>query len=70
MVDTAGKLIRSTLRTAQEYVSLIEKNAAQITGMGIVYASNHVTVVEGSFGEFVQAQGFQIYHLSKAKVSN
>lgn len=58
VVDTAGKLVRSTLRTAQEYVALIEKNAAQITGMGIVYAPNNITVVEGAFGDFIAGGRF------------
>ena len=32
IIDVAAKLVRSTLRTAEEYVSLIEKNANYITG--------------------------------------
>jgi phenol 2-monooxygenase len=58
VVDTAGRLVHSTLRTTQEYVTLIEKNAAQITGMGIVYAPNNITVVEGAFGEFIPGGRF------------
>lgn len=32
VVEVAAKLVRSTLRTAEEYVGLVEKNAANITG--------------------------------------
>lgn len=32
VVNVAGKLVRSTLRSAEEYVKLVEMNAANITG--------------------------------------
>jgi len=32
VVDTAAKLVRSTMRTAEEYVGVIEKHAGNITG--------------------------------------
>lgn len=58
VVDVAAKLVRSTLRTAQEYVSLIEKNAGNITGMGINYLPNALTVMEGEVGGFVAGTRF------------
>lgn len=33
VIEVAAKLVRSTIKTAQEYVSLIERNASYITGM-------------------------------------
>jgi phenol 2-monooxygenase (NADPH) len=33
VVDVAGKLVRSTLRTAEEYVKIVERSAANITGV-------------------------------------
>lgn len=53
VVNVAGKLVRSTLKTAQEYVELVEKSAANITGMGITYAANSPAVIEGTVGDFV-----------------
>lgn len=67
VVNVAGKLVRSTLRTAQEYVELIEKSAANITGMGIVYAPNSNTVIEGSFGEFSAGSRFPDIYFVKNK---
>jgi phenol 2-monooxygenase len=32
VVDVAAKLVRSTMRTAEEYVNIVEKSAANITG--------------------------------------
>ncbi|KAH6671280.1 monooxygenase [Halenospora varia] len=52
VVDTAGKLVRSTMRTAEEYVSIIEKHAGNITGMGITYPITTPFVVPGCYGEF------------------
>ncbi|KAK8220809.1 putative monooxygenase [Phyllosticta capitalensis] len=39
IIDVAAKLVRSTVKTATEYVDLIERNAAYITGMGVNYAA-------------------------------
>lgn len=32
VIDVAAKLVRSTIKTAKEYVGIIEKNAGYITG--------------------------------------
>ncbi|CAG8951006.1 hypothetical protein HYFRA_00006403 [Hymenoscyphus fraxineus] len=53
VVNVASKLVRSTLKTAQEYVELVEASANNITGMGITYAPNVPTVIEGTVGDFV-----------------
>ncbi|KAH8657483.1 putative monooxygenase [Tricladium varicosporioides] len=53
VVDIAGKLVRSTMRTAEEYVSIIEKHAGNITGMGITYPMTTPFAVPGCYGEFV-----------------
>lgn len=47
VIDTSGKLVRSTKYSdtgthAQDYVKLVEKNAGNITGMGIRYNENTV----------------------------
>ncbi|EOD52644.1 putative fad binding domain containing protein [Neofusicoccum parvum UCRNP2] len=47
VIDVAAKLVRSTVKTATEYVDLIEKNANYITGMGVTYEDN-TAVVQGS----------------------
>ncbi|KAF2137130.1 uncharacterized protein K452DRAFT_302277 [Aplosporella prunicola CBS 121167] len=47
VIDVAAKLVRSTVKTAAEYVELIEKNANYITGMGVTYDAN-TPVVQGS----------------------
>ncbi|EKG16671.1 Monooxygenase FAD-binding protein [Macrophomina phaseolina MS6] len=47
VIDVAAKLVRSTVKTAQEYVELIEKNANYITGMGVTY-ENNTSVIQGS----------------------
>ncbi|KAK0661774.1 Aromatic hydroxylase fmpF [Lasiodiplodia hormozganensis] len=46
VIDVAAKLVRSTVKTATEYVELIEKNANYITGMGVTYESN-TSVIQG-----------------------
>jgi 2-polyprenyl-6-methoxyphenol hydroxylase-like FAD-dependent oxidoreductase len=33
VVDVAAKLVRSTMRTSEEYVKIVERSAANITGM-------------------------------------
>ncbi|KAI9737020.1 MAG: hypothetical protein M1834_000609 [Cirrosporium novae-zelandiae] len=52
VIDVAAKLVRSTVRTAQEYVEIIEKNAGYITGMGVSYPPSGKLVEESSYGEF------------------
>ncbi|KAF4308253.1 putative FAD binding domain containing protein [Botryosphaeria dothidea] len=47
VIDVAAKLVRSTVKTAQEYVELIERNANYITGMGVTYDEN-TSVTQGS----------------------
>ncbi|KAM0324903.1 hypothetical protein ACHAQA_007869 [Verticillium albo-atrum] len=37
VIDVAATLVRETVRTAQSYVSAIERNAGYITGMGVSY---------------------------------
>ncbi|KAL0260619.1 hypothetical protein SLS55_004309 [Diplodia seriata] len=46
VIDVAAKLVRSTVKTATEYVELIEKNANYITGMGVTY-DNNTAVIQG-----------------------
>jgi hypothetical protein len=53
VINVAASLVRSTLRTAQEYVAIIEKSAANITGMGITYKPITPLVVESSVAQFV-----------------
>ncbi|EJD47422.1 putative monooxygenase [Auricularia subglabra TFB-10046 SS5] len=48
VIDVAAKLVRSTLRTAEEYVGLIEKNAGYITGMGVTYPEGATALVAGA----------------------
>ncbi|KAH6645021.1 FAD binding domain-containing protein [Truncatella angustata] len=37
VINVAARLVRDTMRSAQEYVATIEKNAGYITGMGVSY---------------------------------
>jgi len=53
VINVAASLVRSTLRTAKEYVEIIEKSSANITGMGISYTAETPLVVAGSVGDFV-----------------
>ena len=69
VVDVAGKLVRSTLRTAQEYVDLIEKSAANVTGMGIVYPPNSLTTISSTAGPFVAGARFPDIVFIKGKVA-
>ncbi|KAF7594817.1 hypothetical protein BBP40_008147 [Aspergillus hancockii] len=53
VIEVAAKLVRTTVKTALEYVETIEKNAGYITGMGVSYASTTPLVVDSSYGDFV-----------------
>ncbi|GMF68352.1 unnamed protein product [Aspergillus oryzae] len=53
VIDVAAKLVRTTVKTALEYVEIIEKNAGYITGMGVSYSSNTPLVVDSNYGDFV-----------------
>ncbi|PIG87636.1 monooxygenase [Aspergillus arachidicola] len=53
VIDVAAKLVRTTVKTALEYVEIIEKNAGYITGMGVSYSSTTPLVVDSSYGDFV-----------------
>ncbi|KAJ5047197.1 uncharacterized protein L3040_003038 [Drepanopeziza brunnea f. sp. 'multigermtubi'] len=68
VVDVAAKLVRTTLKTAEEYVALIGKNAANITGMGITYAPSSAAVVASSVGAFVAGARTPDFVFAKAKV--
>ena len=37
VIDVAAKLVRTTVKTALEYVEIIEKNAGYISGMVIIH---------------------------------
>ncbi|KAB8258126.1 FAD binding domain-containing protein [Aspergillus pseudonomiae] len=52
VIDVAAKLVRTTVKTALEYVEIIEKNAGYITGMGVSYSSTTPLVVDSSYGDF------------------
>ncbi|PLB49768.1 monooxygenase [Aspergillus steynii IBT 23096] len=52
VIEVAALLVRSTIKTALEYVDAIERNAGYITGMGVSYPSGTL-VRESEFGEFV-----------------
>ncbi|KAJ5483107.1 MonooxygenaseFAD-binding [Penicillium desertorum] len=53
VIDVAAKLVRSTVKTALEYVDRIEKNADYITGMGVSYPASSALVRASSYAEFV-----------------
>ncbi|KAE8390916.1 monooxygenase [Aspergillus alliaceus] len=53
VIDVAAKLVRTTVKTALEYVEIIEKNAGYITGMGVSYSPTTPLVVDSSHGDFV-----------------
>ncbi|PYH85784.1 monooxygenase [Aspergillus uvarum CBS 121591] len=53
VIDVAAKLVRMTVKTALEYVDIIEKNAAYITGMGVVYPPSTPLVKTSSHADFV-----------------
>ncbi|RAO68718.1 uncharacterized protein BHQ10_004730 [Talaromyces amestolkiae] len=53
VLSVAAKLVRSTLRTATEYVEIVEKNAAYITGGGIKYLRDTKTVSGADADPFV-----------------
>ncbi|ELR23151.1 FAD-dependent oxidoreductase, putative [Acanthamoeba castellanii str. Neff] len=48
VIDVAAKLVRSTVKTAKEYVGMIEKNAGYITGMGVAYPEGVTPLVAGT----------------------
>ncbi|KAK1146820.1 hypothetical protein N8T08_002581 [Aspergillus melleus] len=52
VIEVASKLVRTTVKTALEYVDAIERNAGYITGMGVFYPPG-ILVRESEFGEFV-----------------
>ncbi|CAM5999992.1 unnamed protein product [Sphagnum balticum] len=49
VVDVAAKLVRSTMRTAEEYVNIVEKSAANITGEGFKIATEKEVVITTRF---------------------
>ncbi|OJJ97395.1 hypothetical protein ASPACDRAFT_53633 [Aspergillus aculeatus ATCC 16872] len=53
VIDVAAKLVRMTVKTALEYVDIIEKNAAYITGMGVSYLPSTPLVKTSSHADFV-----------------
>ncbi|KAK7524482.1 putative monooxygenase [Phyllosticta citriasiana] len=53
IIDVAAKLVRSTVKTATEYVDLIERNAAYITGMGVNYEADTPVLQGAPAGIFV-----------------
>ncbi|KAJ5483601.1 MonooxygenaseFAD-binding [Penicillium desertorum] len=53
VIDVAAKLVRSTVKTALEYVDRIEKSADYITGMGVSYPASSALVRASSYAEFV-----------------
>ncbi|KGO39526.1 Monooxygenase, FAD-binding [Penicillium expansum] len=53
VIDVAAKLVRSTVKTALEYVNLIEKSANYITGMGVSYPPSSALVRASSYADFV-----------------
>ncbi|KAK8169736.1 putative monooxygenase [Phyllosticta citrichinensis] len=56
IIDVAAKLVRMTVKTATEYVDLIERNAAYITGMGVNYAADTPILQGAPAGIFVPGQ--------------
>ncbi|PYH87525.1 monooxygenase [Aspergillus ellipticus CBS 707.79] len=52
VIDVAAKLVRMTIRTALEYVDIIEKNAGYITGMGVAYPPTTPLVHDSKHGDF------------------
>ncbi|PYI07914.1 monooxygenase [Aspergillus sclerotiicarbonarius CBS 121057] len=53
VIDVAARLVRTTVRTALEYVDIIERNAGYITGMGVAYSAATPLVIDSSHGNFV-----------------
>ncbi|KAF2087670.1 putative monooxygenase [Saccharata proteae CBS 121410] len=53
VINVAAKLVRSTVKTATEYVQLIERNAGYITGMGVNYPLGSQVVQGKASGIFV-----------------
>ncbi|KAL1304353.1 hypothetical protein AAFC00_000750 [Neodothiora populina] len=68
VVEVAGKLVRSTLRTAQEYVTIVEQKAANITGMGVKYAPNVLSTMESCAGSFQAGSRFPDISFLKSNV--
>ncbi|KAK2624568.1 hypothetical protein QTJ16_005761 [Diplocarpon rosae] len=69
VVNVAAKLVRSTLRTADEYVKIVELSSANITGMGITYPVNGLFTASGSVGDFVTGARCPDFVLSRADKS-
>ncbi|PBP24207.1 monooxygenase, partial [Diplocarpon rosae] len=69
VVNVAAKLVRSTLRSADEYVKIVELSSANITGMGITYPVNGLFTASGSAGEFVSGARCPDFVLSRADKS-
>ncbi|PRP82497.1 putative monooxygenase [Planoprotostelium fungivorum] len=52
VINIAAQLVRSTVKTAKEYVNLVEQNSKYITGAGIEYGTDSDVVGNGSVGPF------------------
>lgn len=69
VINVAANLVRSTLKTAKEYVEIIEKSAANITGMGIKYDNNSPLISEGTSGDFTSGAVCPDFTLSSPSAS-
>ncbi|KAE8149944.1 monooxygenase [Aspergillus avenaceus] len=70
VIDVAAKLVRTTVKTALEYVDVIERNAGYITGMGVSYPPGSRLVRESKHGDFIAGQrcpDLHVRNLSEGK---